>query len=64
MKCIHCGKEIEYNEPYEWFGLDGDFIHKTCRLKIDKEMDDLANMNNEEFYKFMGVSDIMKGVEE
>ncbi len=57
-KCIYCGKEIEYNEPYEWFGMDGDYIHKKCKKGMNKEMDDLANMDNKEFYKFMGAGNI------
>ena len=54
MKCTFCKQEINtYKEKYELFGLDGDFIHKDCRSKIEKEMDKLANMSDNEFYGWM-----------
>lgn len=53
IECSMCGEEIKHNEEYEIFGLDGDFIHKKCRAKANEEMDTIANMNDEEFYKWM-----------
>ena len=30
-KCFVCEKEVKDNEEFEWFGLDGDKIHKKCK---------------------------------
>ena len=32
--CFVCEKKITWHDDYEWFGLDGDKIHKKCAPKV------------------------------
>lgn len=59
MICFHCKQEIK-NGELEWFGLDGDAIHKSCRPLIYQDMNRLASMSDYEFYNYMGVGHIFK----
>ena len=55
MTCIHCDKEIKtYCEKYESFGLDGDFIHVDCKDEHIKKFDKIMDMDDKEFYEYMG----------
>ena len=54
MKCVCCKREIkEWECKHENFGCDGDFIHKECRPIMNKKMDNLANMSDNQFYNWM-----------
>jgi len=55
-KCVCCKREIKlWKNKHENFGCDGDFIHKECRPKMNKKIDNLANMSDSQFYNWMGV---------
>lgn len=43
-KCFVCEKEVKDNEEFEWFGLDGDKIHKKCKPNVEKKMGIINNM--------------------
>lgn len=49
MKCIHCGKKIQYNEGRELLGLDGDFIHTKCLPDFNDIMDRINSMDDPSF---------------
>ena len=52
-KCFVCNEEVEKNDEYEWFGHDGDKIHKKCKPNLDKAYDFINNMSNKQFKKFL-----------
>lgn len=52
MKCFKCGKEVK-SEDLEWFGLDGDPIHKQCRPSIDREIHKISKMNESDFTNYI-----------
>ena len=47
--CFVCGKTVKYNDEYEWFGCDGDRIHKKCKPNLNKAYDAINNMSDSEF---------------
>jgi hypothetical protein len=51
-KCCQCHK-TDRQEQMQIHGFDGDFIHKDCASKLEKEMDRVANMTDEEFENWM-----------
>ena len=51
--CFVCGKIVKDSDEYEWFGYDGDRIHKKCKPNLNKAYDAINNMSNSEFNKYM-----------
>lgn len=51
--CFVCGKQVTEDDEFEWFGLDGDKIHKRCKPNVDKACDFINNMTDEEFKKYL-----------
>lgn len=49
MKCCVCNKEIKPGEKYKPFGCDGNFIHSDCKPILEKGMEIIKNMSDEEF---------------
>lgn len=45
--------EILRCDEFEWFGLDGDKIHKKCKPNLDDACDFINNMTDEEFEKYL-----------
>ena len=58
-KCFVCEKEVKDNEEFEWFGLDGDKIHKKCKPNVEKKIEIIDNMSDKEFGDYLtGKTDI------
>ena len=51
--CFVCGKPVTEDDEFEWFGLDGDKIHKKCKPNVDEACDFINNMTDEEFEKYL-----------
>lgn len=51
--CFVCGKVVTEDDDYEWFGMDGDKIHKKCKPNLNKAMDTVNNMSDAEFAKYL-----------
>ena len=51
--CFVCGKPVTEDDEFEWFGLDGDKIHKKCKPNVDEAWDFINNMTDEEFEKYL-----------
>ena len=51
--CFVCDKPVKDTDDFEWFGLDGDKIHKRCKPFVEKKMDKINYMNDEEFHKYL-----------
>lgn len=51
--CFVCDKEVKYTDEFEWFGLDGDKIHKKCKCNVDKKMSLIENMSDNEFKNYL-----------
>ena len=51
--CFVCGKTVKYNDEYEWFGCDGDRIHKKCKPNLNKAYDAINNMGDSEFNEYI-----------
>lgn len=49
MICFVCQQVLTDDDEKELFGLDGDFIHKKCRSKLNCAIDFVNNMSDEEF---------------
>ena len=49
MICFVCGQIVDEEDDYEWFGLDGDKIHKRCKPNLNKAKDLINNMTDEQF---------------
>lgn len=56
--CFVCEKKVTWHDDYEWFGLDGDKIHKKCVPKVEAKMDMINNMSNAQFSMWMRGADI------
>ena len=52
-KCFVCEKEVKDNEEFEWFGLDGDKIHKKCKPNVEKKMGIINNMTDTQFSDYL-----------
>lgn len=52
-KCVYCNKEIdiEWDKDFDFFGMDGDVIHKKCVKDNSRKMDAMLYMTEEEFEK-------------
>ena len=58
-KCFVCEKEVKDNEEFDWFGLDGDKIHKKCKPNVEKKIEIIDNMSDKEFGDYLtGKTDI------
>lgn len=53
MTCFVCGKTITDDDERELFGMDGDFIHKKCAPNVNKAMEVINNMTDEEFERWL-----------
>lgn len=51
--CFVCGKEVTKNDEFEWFGCDGDKIHKSCECNLEKAYDRVNNMSDKEFVNYL-----------
>ena len=49
MKCFICKKQIQSSEEYDIYGLDGDFIHLSCKPKMEELIKRINEMSEEEF---------------
>lgn len=47
--CFVCGKEVKELDDKVIFGLDGDFVHKSCEPSIQKKKSMINNASNGEF---------------
>ena len=52
-KCFVCGKEVKYNDEFEWHGCDGDKIHLRCKPNLDRAYSMINNMSDNEFRKYI-----------
>lgn len=52
-RCFVCEKEVKDNEEFEWFGLDGEKIHKKCEPNIGKKMLAIDNMSDTQFSDYL-----------
>ena len=58
--CFVCGKIVKDSDDYEWFGCDGDRIHKKCKPNLNKSYNAINNMSDYEFTKYMkGEKDLL-----
>lgn len=51
--CFVCEKEVKDDEDFEWFGLDGSKIHTKCKPNIEKKMNFIDNMSDQEFSDYL-----------
>ena len=51
--CFVCGRQVTEDDDYEWFGCDGDRIHKKCKPNLEKAYDRINNMSDSEFRKYL-----------
>lgn len=51
--CFVCGEKVKDSDDYEWFGFDGDKIHKKCEPNLNKAYDAINNMSDYAFIKYM-----------
>lgn len=51
--CFVCGNTVAEDDEFEWYGLDGDKIHKKCKSNLQKAKDWINNMSDEEFKKYI-----------
>ena len=51
--CFVCGKPVTEDDEFEWFGLDGDKIHKKCKPNLDDACEFINNMTDKEFEKYL-----------
>ena len=65
-KCFVCEKEVKDNEEFEWFGLDGDKIHKKCKPNVEKKIEIIDNMPEglQSSYRGMCSEDAIDSMEE
>ena len=54
-KCLICNKPIGLDD-WIWHGLDGDKIHKECKIKEYLFYSRIDNMSNEEFSNWLKVN--------
>ena len=59
---VKSGKTVKYNDEYEWFGCDGDRIHKKCKPNLNKAYDAINNMSDSEFRKYISDKNDKKNV--
>lgn len=53
MICFVCGQTVNEYGDYEWFGMDGDKIHKKCKPNLNKATDLINNMSDEQFSQWI-----------
>ena len=51
--CFVCGEEVKDTDDFEWHGYDGDRIHTKCKPHLQQKYDQINNMSNEDFKKYM-----------
>ena len=51
--CFVCREKVTWHDDYEWFGLDGDKIHKKCAPKVDVKKFAIDNMTDEKFSQWV-----------
>ena len=51
-KCLICNKPIGLDD-WIWYGLDGDKIHKECKIKEYLFYSKIDNMSDEEFSNWL-----------
>lgn len=53
MTCFVCGKDVHESDDYEWFGMDGDKIHKKCAPNKDKVMSFIDKLTEKQFSDYL-----------
>ena len=53
MKCCYCNKELKHSDNYEPFGCDGDFIHVKCLPQMEKYMNKINSMSDDDFIRWI-----------
>lgn len=51
--CFVCKQQVFNYEDFEWFGLDGDRIHKKCKKNLNKVYEHINNLTDEEFTNYI-----------
>jgi len=53
QNCCFCHKPITDIYDSDYFGLDGDLIHIHCQEAMNKQIEQINNMSNDEFKQWL-----------